>query len=246
MQFLAAPPSLSPARSCGVAPQVSDGTNIDGFCHKCLTGRMASATPHAPERRRRGRPTVLDPETVGTAALHLWAERGYNATSWDDIAAATGISVRTLMRHFPSKAALAWVGVPAATRRLTEAFRALPLDVPLPDALRTAVAAAVSDDALVVSNGGHWMRVVSTEPELSTASVRAYEPWTDTLAQEIARRRPGAPQAIYQAIAITYREAAHGALRDWAQNGAQGSPAHAVDTVLRWLDIHIPAPEDTP
>ncbi|GAB2963075.1 TetR/AcrR family transcriptional regulator [Micromonospora polyrhachis] len=208
---------------------------------------MAPATPHtsAPAPRRRGRPTVLDPEAVGATALQLWAERGYTATSWDDLAEATGVSVRTLMRHFPSKAALAWVGVPAATRRLTEAFASLPLDVPLPDALRTAVAAAVSDDPLVRSNGGRWMRLVSTEPELATASALAYQPWTDTLAREIARRRPGAPETIYQAVATVYREAAHSALRDWARDGARDSPAHAVDTVLRWLEIHITAPEDT-
>ncbi|MGW0432881.1 TetR/AcrR family transcriptional regulator [Micromonospora sp. NPDC003197] len=205
-------------------------------------------TPHPPAAapRRRGRPTVLDPEAVGAAALQLWAERGYDATSWDDIAAATGISARTLMRHFPSKAALAWVGVPGATRRLMEAFGALPLDAPLPDVLRTAVVASVSDDALVRRAGGHWMRVVAAEPELSTASVRAYEPWTDALAQEIARRQPGAPAAIYQAVATTYREAAHAALRDWAQNCDHRSPAHAVDTMLRWLDVHITAPEDAP
>ncbi|MFD1321684.1 TetR/AcrR family transcriptional regulator [Micromonospora sonneratiae] len=207
---------------------------------------MAPATPHPPAPRRRGRPTVLDPEAVGATALELWAERGYDATNWDDIAAATGISVRTLMRHFPSKAALAWVGVPAATRRLTAAFDSQPLDVPLPVVLRTAVAASVSDDPLVRRSGGHWMRVVAAEPELSTASARAYAPWTDALAEEIARRRPGAPEAIYQAIAITYREAAHAALRDWARNGAHESPAHAVDVVLRWLDIHITTPEDTP
>ncbi|MFG1779362.1 helix-turn-helix domain-containing protein [Micromonospora sp. NPDC049048] len=189
---------------------------------------------------------MLDPEAVGTAALRLWAEHGYDATGWDDISAATGISARTLMRHFPSKAALAWVGVPAATRRLTEAFRALPLDAGLSDALRTAVVASVSDDVPVLSAGGYWMRIVAEEAELAEASVRAYAPWTEALAREIARRRPGAPEAIYQAIATAYREAAQAALYDWARNGAAGSPARAVDTALRWLDIHITAPEDIP
>ncbi|RLQ06163.1 TetR family transcriptional regulator [Micromonospora sp. BL1] len=205
---------------------------------------MASDNP--PARRRRGRPTVLDPEAVGTAALRLWAEHGYGATGWDDISAATGISARTLMRHFPSKAALAWVGVPAATRRLTDTFRALPLDIPLSDALRAAVVASVSDDALVLSAGGYWMRVVAEEPELAEASARAYAPWTEALAGEIARRRPGAPTAIYHAVATAYREAAQAALYDWARGGPDGSPAHAVDALLRLLDIRITTPEEAP
>ncbi|MET7879564.1 TetR/AcrR family transcriptional regulator [Micromonospora profundi] len=206
---------------------------------------MATPAPDAP--RRRGRPTVLDPEAVGAAALRLWAERGYGATGWDDISAATGISARTLMRHFPSKAALAWVGVPAATRRLADALRALPLDAPLSDALRAAVVASVSDEAPVLSAGGYWMRIVAEEPELSTDAVRAYAPWTETLAREIARRRPGAPESVYHAAATAYREAAQAALYDWARNRPGDSPAHAVDSVLRWLDIRITTPqEDTP
>lgn len=205
---------------------------------------MDSAPSDAP--RRRGRPTVLDPEAVGTAALRLWSERGYAATSWDDIAAATGVSVRTLMRHFPTKAALAWVGVPAATRRLTDAFATLPLDAPLPDALRSAVVTSVSEEELVRRNGAAWQRIIAAEPELAASAARAYAPWSDALAREIARRRPGAPEAIYQAVAAAYREAAQGALREWAHSGAHGSPARAVDTVLRRLDIHITSPEDTP
>ncbi|MGA3487703.1 helix-turn-helix domain-containing protein [Micromonosporaceae bacterium DT55] len=198
---------------------------------------MASASSDPP--RRRGRPTVLDPEAVGAAALRLWSERGYAATSWDDISAATGISVRTLMRHFPAKTALAWVGVPAATRRLTEAFATLPLDAPLPDALRSAVVASVSDEELVRRNGAAWQRIIAAEPELAASAARAYAPWSDALAREIARHRPGAPEAIYQAVAAAYREAAQGALREWAHTDAGGSPAAAVDAVLRHLEIHI-------
>lgn len=201
---------------------------------------MASAVPRVP--RGRGRPTVLDPEAVGAEALRLWAEHGYGNVGWEDISAATGVSVRTLMRHFPAKSALAWVGVPAATRRLIDAFGALPLDMPLADVLRAAVVASVSDDVLVRRTGAQWRRVIAAEPELSMASVRAYAPWVEALAEEIARRRPDAPATVCQAIAAACREATNGALLEWAENGAQGSPAHAVDTVLRWLDIRITAP----
>jgi AcrR family transcriptional regulator len=52
------------------------------------------------ERKERTRQELLD------AARKLFAERGYHATSTADIAAAAGVTERTLFRHFPSKISL--------------------------------------------------------------------------------------------------------------------------------------------
>jgi AcrR family transcriptional regulator len=40
---------------------------------------------------------------LNSAAIYLFAERGYDETSVEDVADAAGISVRTLFRHFTSK-----------------------------------------------------------------------------------------------------------------------------------------------
>lgn len=57
-----------------------------------------------PKRGRDGRPTR---ERISTAALQLFAEKGFDGTSVRDIARAAGIAEGALYRHFPSKEALA-------------------------------------------------------------------------------------------------------------------------------------------
>lgn len=46
--------------------------------------------------------------TLADCALRLFAERGYDSTTIDDIAAAAGVTQRTFFHHFPTKAAAAF------------------------------------------------------------------------------------------------------------------------------------------
>jgi len=60
-----------------------------------------------PQKRGRGRPrTGGRREDVLTAALALFAERGFHGTAIPDIAARAGIAAGTIYRHFASKEAL--------------------------------------------------------------------------------------------------------------------------------------------
>jgi AcrR family transcriptional regulator len=67
---------------------------------------------HAPSPRKRGRPPgptaqgAAARERLYTIALRLFGERGYEATTLRDIAAAAGVSVGLLYRYFPSKHAV--------------------------------------------------------------------------------------------------------------------------------------------
>lgn len=60
---------------------------------------------------RRGRPVTTDPNTVSLAALKLFAERGIETVTMDEVAVVAGISRSNLFRIFPSKAAVVWGGV---------------------------------------------------------------------------------------------------------------------------------------
>jgi AcrR family transcriptional regulator len=67
--------------------------------------RTAGQAPPIPadRRRRRGQETRA---RIMTAAAQLFAVRGFEATSTQAIAAASGITVAAIYRHFPSKADL--------------------------------------------------------------------------------------------------------------------------------------------
>ena len=57
------------------------------------------------------------------SARKLFAERGYHATSATDIAAATGVTGRTLLQYFPSKAVLVLDEAIALLAEMTELIR---------------------------------------------------------------------------------------------------------------------------
>ena len=61
-----------------------------------------AAQPRKPWKRR----SAARPDELRQAALTLFAERGYAATSIEDIAAAAGVTVGTVYRYFRDKAAL--------------------------------------------------------------------------------------------------------------------------------------------
>jgi AcrR family transcriptional regulator len=62
-------------------------------------------------KRGRGRPVTTDPSAVGLTALRLFAERGIENVTMDEVAEAAGISRSNLFRLFPSKSAVVWGGM---------------------------------------------------------------------------------------------------------------------------------------
>lgn len=56
--------------------------------------------------RRRGRPRAFDPEVVLQKVLEIFWQRGFSATSLDDLAEATGVSRPSLAAAFGDKEAL--------------------------------------------------------------------------------------------------------------------------------------------
>jgi len=71
---------------------------------------MLSYDPNTPARPL-GRPVSIDPEAVAALALKMFAERGYEQTSMEDIARHAGVGRKTLYRHFANKAELVWGGM---------------------------------------------------------------------------------------------------------------------------------------
>lgn len=179
---------------------------------------------------------MLDRAAIATATFRLWNERGYGAVGWRDIAEATGVSVRTLVRHFTRKSDIAWVGVPAATRRLRDALEAMPEDTPVDEAARRAIVASISDVPMSPA-GPDWIRVVCAEPELAGSAPTAYRPWIEQLARFVDQRIPDISPAAATAIASGYQAATFAALVAWSEGQARGSAATAADEALAWLAV---------
>ena len=65
----------------------------------------AAQTPASAPARRRGRPGH-DREAVLRAAIDLFIEQGYDATSISDLAGSLGVTKSAVYHHFPSKESL--------------------------------------------------------------------------------------------------------------------------------------------
>lgn len=79
--------------------------------------------PAAPPRM--GRPPAADPAAVAALGLRLMLERGYDAVTMSDVAAAAGIGRSTLLRYFPSKLDLFWGGYGGTRDRIAAALAAV-------------------------------------------------------------------------------------------------------------------------
>jgi len=85
-----------------------------------LSGMTSSA------KRGRGRPVTTDPSAVGLTALRLFAERGIENVTMDEVAEAAGISRSNLFRLFPSKSAVVWGGMHQFNAELRRKLEANP------------------------------------------------------------------------------------------------------------------------
>jgi AcrR family transcriptional regulator len=120
-----------------------------------------------------GRPISINPEAVAALALHMFAERGYEQTSMEDIAREAGVGRKTLYRHFANKAELVWGGM----ERAIEASAPLLEATPAPNMTAEDIMAGLRDaliagvDALpdlAVTRGR--LRLIAEHPELMSRS----------------------------------------------------------------------------
>ncbi|MCV2393733.1 TetR family transcriptional regulator [Actinotalea sp. M2MS4P-6] len=100
------------------------------------------------------------------AALELFAERGYEATTVADIAERAGLTARTFFRYFADKREVLFGGNDVLTRRFVAAAEATPAGAP-PLAVVTA---ALDEFAALVGEDREWSSrrraVIDATPEL--------------------------------------------------------------------------------
>lgn len=146
----------------------------------------------APAAVRTGRRPATSKAELSDIALQLFAERGFEATTVDEIVAAAGIGRRTFFRYFDSKNDLPWGDFEAHLQRMRDFLRGLPDDMPLMDALRVAVVEFNRLSPEEVSSHRRRMHLLLTVPALKAHSALRYQAWRDVVA-EYAAQRLGAP-----------------------------------------------------
>lgn len=135
-----------------------------------------------------GRPPSTSHDEIADTALRLFAERGFEATTVEEIAAAVGVGRRTIFRYFPSKNDMVWGDFEQVMRRLRLHLEEAGLEVSLMDALRRAVVLSNSYPAELLGGLRIRMTLITTVPALQGHSMLRYAAWRSVVAEYAAGR----------------------------------------------------------
>jgi mycofactocin system transcriptional regulator len=143
-----------------------------------------------------GRPPSTTHDAVAGTALRLFAKHGFDATTVDDIAAASGISRRTIFRYYPSKNDMVWGDFDWVLDRLRNELAATDPAEPVMEALARAVIASNHYESDQLPELRIRLTLISTVPALQAHSMLRYAAWRRVVAEFIAQRLDQCPDDL--------------------------------------------------
>lgn len=189
--------------------------------------------PGLRERRK-----ALTAAELEAAAYRLFAERGFDNVTVDDITAEADVSRRTFFRYFASKEDVLLADHFVQLARLREAMAARPADEPIITALRNALLSLTTDfeerKEMIIIRG----RIMRDTPSLQARSMVHQKLWEDAMQEMVAERlgvdpvkdlRPGVVSAATLA-------AMRVAFTNWLTAGCDGDLIELTTEALDLLD----------
>ena len=135
----------------------------------------------------RARKQQLVRDTIWKAATDLFAQKGFDETTVDDIALAAGISRRSFFRYFASKSDIMAHGMLLYGVELIQVINACPKNYSLPEVFRRTVL-QVARQAASQPRTRKIMEIVAKYPAARTAEVSRLPEVLDLLAKAYTRR----------------------------------------------------------
>ena len=158
------------------------------------TEPMSRSHPDAPPLQARKQDFVRS--AIWDAAIGLFAERGFDETTIDEIARAAGVSTRTFFRYFASKADLMGQGMITYRTVLGDAVRQAPAALTPMQVLRHTVH-KVAADAAAQPRTRQIVDIASASPAAREAQLARRAEVENALADSFAiRTRTGADDDV--------------------------------------------------
>jgi mycofactocin system transcriptional regulator len=165
---------------------------------------------------RVGRRRSTTPHHITDVAIDLFAARGFDEVSVDDVAHAAGIARRTLFRYYASKNAIPWGDFDAHLLQLQALLDEADPGQPLGEALRAALLAFNTFGDSEAARHRQRMRVILETAELQAYSMTMYAGWRDVIAAFVARRSHAKLEDLLpQTVAWTMLGVALSAYQHW-------------------------------
>ncbi|MCX5192754.1 TetR/AcrR family transcriptional regulator [Streptomyces sp. NBC_00249] len=187
-------------------------------------GAGPTGRPSLTERRR-----AATRSEIAEAAAALFSERGYEATTVEDIARAAGISLRTFYRYCPTKEDALTPVLTAGVAQLVEQLALRPAAEPVTEAVQAAFVTATAGDRY--AQPGQTVRliqVMSRVPEIRLRWLAVARAMQDRLVPVLAARTGRAESALEtRVLAAVLIDAVTVALEHWAAEEGR-EPLHEV------------------
>jgi len=188
-----------------------------------------------PDAGLRARHRIETRTHLADAAVRLFSERGYEATSVDDIADAAGVSLRTFFRYFAGKDDVLFAREMDASAFLaavaSEARRGAPVT-----AIHRAYVAQPPLSGADTQVHVLFHRAVGSSPTLQGRYFGGMQQFREDLATALARRdgrrRPNDDDRLAASVGRTVLDQAY---VGWLARGARGDLRRAVDTAFTRL-----------
>jgi AcrR family transcriptional regulator len=157
---------------------------------------------------------------IWDAAIDLFAERGFEETTVDEIARAAGVSTRTFFRYFASKADLMGQGMITYRTLLSTAVREAPSALSPLQVLRHTVQ-KIASDAVAQPRTRQIVAIASESPAAREAQLARRAEVENELAEAFAARVRSAPDDAVSArlLAALTLAVVDVTFRVWSKSG---------------------------
>lgn len=173
---------------------------------------------------------------IEAAALDLFEQQGYAATTIEAIAGAAGVARRTFFLHFPSKDAVVFLHHEELSTRVAAYLDSQADAAPVPamcEAVRMVFAHYVEEPEIALRR----YRIVKDVPELRAREIAWVQRYRVLFARYLHSRLDERPHGALEAEAMAGSFAAihNHMLRRWLKDDLGPDPLGEFDSALAWL-----------
>ncbi|WP_243062094.1 TetR/AcrR family transcriptional regulator [Humibacter sp. RRB41] len=172
------------------------------------------------------------------AALELYLERGYDATTTAAIAARAGVNHRTFFRHFPDKREVLFGGEDDLRREIEDSLLSAPAEQATAEVLLRAFVASAHVLEDNRESGIARLHLIAATPALQERDLAKGATITASIAAALERR--GEPTDIANLAAAVGWATFHRAASDWIDDPARSLEQHLRSSFHALADFASP------
>lgn len=197
---------------------------------------------------RRERKKLETRRAIRDNALRLFAERGFDRTTIEDITEAADVAQRTFFLHFASKEDVLLADAPERAAAFAAALAEQPADATAMESVRGALHALMASGDIDHDELMLRARLMEEAPSVLARNLEQYTAFEDLISLDAAARL--GQDAYRDAYPVLLGAATMTALRVaiaiWYRQGGVGDLPQILDDRLRQLELGLAEPTTTP